>query len=229
MITINNIKNLVLLSLALISLESQAVLYQVGDRTQFNSYGSIAENYGFEDFGSGFSYPGDPWTEHGVTYGSGSNLIIGTGTFFSPVSNVFGYNGWSPVVGEVDSSPQYSMFAVDLGILGINSSITISIMTNLGIYELSGINVQNASLGLDFYGFMVDVGEYITGFDIASLLGPGSGPVIDNVTLGSAALLPQILGLSAISLPEPQLIGFYVIFILWVFGHVRRRSGKMSD
>jgi hypothetical protein len=39
------------------------------DRSEFTSQGTIAENYGFEDFtGASTYFPGDPWTTHGVTY-----------------------------------------------------------------------------------------------------------------------------------------------------------------
>ncbi len=163
-------------------------------RTAFNAQGTIDYNYGFEDFGSGFTYPGDPWTSHGVTYTSGKNLIAGPTTFYLPISNVLVYDFWSPLTANIDTSTHFNMFALDLGYIGADSQMTFTVTTNLAGYTFPGLSVPNASLSPNFYGFTAGTGEYFTGFSIASAQGIGSGPAIDNVTLGRA---------SGAQVPEP--------------------------
>ena len=43
--------------------DAYGVLVPYGVRADFESQGTILENYGFEDYPAGsFSFPGDPWT-----------------------------------------------------------------------------------------------------------------------------------------------------------------------
>ena len=164
----------------------------VGDRSTFNASGDITYNYGYEDFGTQFSFPGDPWTKDGVTYTTGANLVVGTSTGYNPVSNVFTYNNWTPVTGSIETVPEnFNMFAIDLAYLGRNDPIDVILSTNLGSYSFLDLSVPIVSSGQDFYGFILTTsGEYFTGFSISSN-GSGSAPVIDNVTLGQAILDPQ--------------------------------------
>ncbi len=161
-----------------------AAVISYGDRTAFEAAGSIVENYGFEDFGTGFTYPGDPWTAHGVTYTTGQNIIIGTGTSYNPISNVFAYDLWSPIVANISTIDPFDMFALDLSYLNDSSTITFDIFTNNNSYSYSITNPVIASQGMEFYGFTSSAGEYFTGFRLTSEQGPGSLPTIDNVTLG---------------------------------------------
>jgi len=171
----------------LISSIAEASIVQYSNRTTFNSQGTISENYGYDDFGTGFSYPSNPWTSHEVTYTTGANLIVGTNTAYTPISNVFCYDGWSPITATIDNSPMYNMFGLDLGYLGTSSGITFDVITNLGDYSFYVINAPIASRSLDFYGFILGSGEYFTGFSLTSDQGNGSAPAIDNVTLGSTS------------------------------------------
>jgi hypothetical protein len=176
---------------------SRAGITQYSNRRTFNSQGTISENYGYEDFTTmDFSYPGNPWTAHGVTYTTGDNIIVGSGTFYDPISNVFCYNGWSPITANIDINPQYNMFGLDLAYLETSSDITFDISTNLTRYSFSGINAPIASQSMDFYGFILGSGEYFTGFSLTSAL-PESAPAIDNVTLGNTGTQP---------VPEPATI-----------------------
>jgi hypothetical protein len=178
-----------------------AGVIQYSNRAAFEAQGTIAENYGYEDFGSGFSSPGDPWTAHGVTYQTGDNLIIGTATYFAPISNVFAYNFWTPITAAISQSPdQFDMFGLDLGYLGFDSAITFTVDTNLSSYVFSGITAPPANQSMDFYGFVAGAGEYFTGFSLASAGGGGSAPVIDNVTLGKAGQVPEPATLALLGL-----------------------------
>ena len=68
----------------------------------FNASGTIVFDSNFNDFGSGFSFPGDPFTRGGVTYTSDQNLVTGTGTGYDPIVNLMTNNYWSPVSGTVE-------------------------------------------------------------------------------------------------------------------------------
>jgi hypothetical protein len=183
------------LAIALSPITANAGVITFADRATFEATGTIAENYGFEDFSTNdFSFPPDPWTTHGVTYTTGDNLVVGSNTFYHPISNVFAYNGWSPVPGTIGGA--YDMFGFDLAMIGTLSPVTIQIITNVATYDYSGLLVPNASVGQDFYGFSATGGEYFTGFNVSSLIGSGSAPVLDNVTLGTTGE-----GIAAI--PEP--------------------------
>lgn len=192
------------LAAAALFITSQACagVIQYSSRTTFEAQGTVIENYGYEDFGTGvFSFPGDPWTTHGVTYQTGNNIIVGTGTFYSPISNVFTYNYWTPISASISQSPdQFDMFGFDLGYLGFDSAITLSVTTNLATYIFSGISAPIASQSLDFFGFIADAGEYFTGFGLSSAGGTGSAPVIDNVTLGQSGQVPEPATLALVGL-----------------------------
>jgi hypothetical protein len=89
----------------------------------FNAAGTIVYDSNFNDFGSGFSLPGDPFTRGGVTYTSTQNVITGNMSGYSPIVNLMTDNYWSPVTGTLDSSAQYNMFGFDLGVLARQDQI----------------------------------------------------------------------------------------------------------
>ena len=166
---------------------ANATIIQYSNRATFEAQGAIAENYGFEDWGSTgqFSFPGDPYTAHGVTYTTNNNLIAKPDSGYGPASNVFLNNYWSPLPGSISGA--YDMFGFDLGILGTNSLIDFSVTTNIGTYNFNNVTVPNVNQrpGMTFFGFIADPGETFTGFNFVSQLGSGHAPALDNVTLGN--------------------------------------------
>lgn len=165
-------------------------------RAAFEAQGTIVENYGFDDLGSGFSLMGSVWTTHGVTYQTGNNIVVGTATSYAPISNVLAYNNWSPVVASVEhNASHFNLLGFDLAYLGSESALKILVNTNLGSYTVSNITAPNANQAMNFFGFVTSPGEYFTSFQLSSANGPGSAPVIDNVTLGQAVPEPATLGL----------------------------------
>jgi hypothetical protein len=168
---------------------ANAALTTFTNRPAFTSQGTIAENYGFEDYtGQAYYFVGDPWTAHGVTYTTSQNLIMGPTYGYGNATNVFLNNHWTPLPGTINSN--YTMFGFDLGVLGGNSPLDLSITTNLSTYTFNGLVVQNVNTGMDFYGFVAGAGETFSSFTLTSQYGSGYAPALDNVTLGTAGAVP---------------------------------------
>lgn len=165
----------------------------IKDRAMFNSLGAIVYNYGFDDFGTWFSYPGPSWTKDGITYTSGQNIVVGTATGYQPLSNVMTHNYWTPVTGDVQTSPSsFDMFGFDLAYLGRKDPIDLTIYTNLATYHCYDLDLPIVSVAQDFYGFVSkSIDEHFMGYVLSSN-GGGSAPVIDNVTLGHFVWVKEV-------------------------------------
>lgn len=187
------------------SLASASVVLNT-DRTSFEALGTIAHNYGFDDWSNiGFSYPGDPYTAYGVTYTNTNNLIIGTtGTSYTTNGTpMITNNYWNPVTGTIDSGAQYTLFGFDSGWMNSDDNGTvITIFTNLTSYVFNvDLNIASNTL---FYGFVAS-GEYLTGFNINTINNNSALAGMDNVTVGHTGDLPEL------PIPEPAtmlLFGF---------------------
>ena len=146
---------------------AQASLIIYSSRAAFNAQGTIAYNSDFADFASGFTSPGDPFTRGDVTYKSGANLIIGTGTSYAPAENAIAYEYSTPLRGDIATGPNYDMFGFDLGQIN-DGTYTIKLFTSAAIYSYVGLTVMPISTGFDFYGFVSSPGEYFTGFEVSA-------------------------------------------------------------
>ena len=189
---------LMAVALAATSLAASADVIQYTDRTTFSGLGSIGFNYGFDDLdtslaatgGTGLFFTGDPWTTHGVTYNTGSNLVIGPSSGLGLTSNVFTSNSSNPgglASGTLGGS--YDLFGFDAGTILGSSTVNITINTNLGAYRFLN-QAAAAEPASSFFGFRAAAGEYFTSFLIADLAA-GTVPSIDNVTLGIASPVPE--------------------------------------
>jgi len=207
---------------AFMSAGAEAALTTYSSRSSFEAQGTIAENYGFEDWDTisgsaggipGFAFPGDPYTAHGVTYTSTQNLIVGPTSGYGPSSNVLINNFWSPISGALSG---YDMLGFDLGIVGSTSLIDFSITTNLSTYSFADVSVPNVNTGMTFFGFIAGAGETISQMTFSSHLGGGSAPALDNVTLGNTTA----------PIPEPETYAM-LIAGLGLLGLVVRRKKRL--
>lgn len=171
--------------------QANAGLIMSTSRAAFEAQGTIVYNSNFSDFGTGFTSLSNPFTRGHVTYTTGDNLVVGTGTGYSPVQNLLCYNFWTPLTGTVEtSSTTYNMFGFDAGVLGRIDPVSMTITTNLGSYTFSGQSIIAGNTGLNFRGFTTTLAtEYITGFNI-STLAAGSAVGITNVDVGHLQEVP---------------------------------------
>ncbi|WP_457571846.1 hypothetical protein [Desulfovulcanus sp.] len=185
------------------------------DRNIFESFGTISENYGFEDF-SAQEFDGEyfwnlprNWTSHGVTYYGLGNLIMcpPSGTLRLN-SNVFMSNYPTNISAFIDRFSQYTLLGMDLGYGNIDpgdyNSINLLLSTNISdsnyiFYDLA----LSRSPKMSFWGFILDdVNEFFTKVTICPQGRPTSyRTLIDNVTLGHYVDSEINSGFSAI--PEP--------------------------
>lgn len=184
------VASLLVVLLVSVAFQAQAGVVMYTDRTGFNSLGAIAYNSNFDDFGSGFSYPGTPWTRGDVTYTSTRNLIVGTGTGYAPIRNVIVNDYWTPLTGTLAGG--YDMFGFDIGWLGFASVMDVLVVTNLGSYAFNDLVVPPVSSSMTFLGYVSGSGEYITSFSISSP-GLGYAPAITDVAVGhtGAGAIPE--------------------------------------
>lgn len=182
-----------LVSSACVFGNAQANVTEYTDSTAFNALGAIAFDTAFSAGGQAFAYPGDPYAIGGVTYHSGSNVIVGTTSPYHPLVDMLAYDHWSPMTGTVD--PGYNLFGFDLAMFGAASDVTLSLATNLGSYSFDLGTPQLAGSGVEFFGFAADPGETVTDFSLSSAQGSGSAPGITNVEVGTAVPEPASLAL----------------------------------
>ena len=160
------------------------------NRSVFNTQGIIDFNSNFQDFGTSFGFPGNPFTRGDVTYKSFDNLTWGSATPYTITEPLIGNNFFIPVLGDIATKPQYDMFGFDIGTYN-PSLITITLFTNVGSYIYPGLTIANSLAGLlDFKGYIASSGEYFTGFNINAVYGMSTLPGITNVTLGHTNAVP---------------------------------------
>jgi hypothetical protein len=58
----------------LMAVQTEASLVNYSSESSFDAQGTIVYDSFFNDFGTGFGFPGNPFTRGGVTYNSTQNL-----------------------------------------------------------------------------------------------------------------------------------------------------------
>ena len=180
--------------LGVFSLPSQgfASVSTYTDQSTFNSQGVIAFDSNFNDFGTSFGFPANPFTRGGVTYTSGSNLTWGFSTVYTTTTEtLIGGNSAIPttlITGNIATG--YNMFGFNIGTYG-STPISITVDTNVSSYLYSGLTIANSQAGkLDYKGFIASSGEYFTGFKIVADNAIPNLAGITNVAVGNVSAVP---------------------------------------
>ncbi|MHC1763732.1 MAG: hypothetical protein AB9869_05410 [Verrucomicrobiia bacterium] len=170
----------------LVAVQAQASLATYGTRESFNTQGTIVYNSDFTDFGPAGYLPGDPFTRGDVTYHSTQNVTFGNETMYTTTEPLIGNVYWTPILGDIATTPKYSMFGFDIGNWK-DIPITIIVNTTLSTYTYPDLTIAPGSL--HFKGFIASPGEYFTGFNIIGSV--GNLPGITHVTLGHVTPVPE--------------------------------------
>jgi hypothetical protein len=169
---------------AVFSSGAQASVSQIGSQAAFSAAGTILQNTNWDSYGSGFSYPGSPFTVGDLTFvEGGQNLIGGTGTDYDYdlARNLFTDNSVRGTTAQVAGS--YDLLGFNAGNFYGTDSETFSITTNLGSYSfVETVNTAVSQAPLTFFGFQAGAGEHITSF---AWSGAGATGLTD-IQLGTA-------------------------------------------
>lgn len=164
----------------------------ISSRAAFLANVTITHNANFENVplnSSGYYLPGPNWTHGGITYNSTQNLVFGRPRWYGIPTLAVCNNYWSPLTASA-VAPGFSVLAFDVGLMGSVSPVTITVRTNITTYTFASLSVSGWPNGGNFFGFTAPTAnEYITSFVLTSQQGLGSGPCIDNVVLGNAAVV----------------------------------------
>lgn len=184
------------------------------DRVTFQTQGTIAINYGFEDFSStGYTAPavvdtGDgrapSWTAHGMTYRlPASGMVVGVETPEGPQTNVLGGAAADGdlLIADIDRSARYSMLGFDLGSFVTahrgDPSYTpspgayVTVVTNDGEFQRLFDNLPYAPQEMWFFGFVADEGEYLMRLDFWTGKFRQEYVALDNIMLGHVTAVPE--------------------------------------
>src|SRR5688572_5891962 len=122
-------------------------------RAEFSAAGVIAHSSDFdgEEFSEELVYlQPTPWTFNGVTYTSALNIIL-SGAAVGVQSNTISTEFGAPVTGQFAASDAFTMFGVDVTLIGDKVPVSLVVTTNLRTYAFAGLDVPVA-LGRRFLG-----------------------------------------------------------------------------
>jgi PEP-CTERM motif len=199
------------LALATYSVFASADVTTIDNRAAFNALGTIVHNSNFADFGSGFGFPGTPFTRGDVTYTSGQNLTVGAGTGYSigASQTVMSNNYWTPLNATVAGS--HNLLGFDAAVT--SGPVTITVTTNQSSYVFSGLTLGNGAPDFTFKGFQATgAGEVFTGFRI------------DTVSSG---YLPGVTNVAVGAVPEPETYAMMLAGI-GLLGLMKRRASAKN-
>jgi PKD repeat protein len=158
-------------------------------RTEFNGAGIIAHTNGFEELTGDLVYPQPtPWDTVGVTYTSSFNIVLGPAFGLGIASNSISTDFGQPITGTFAPEDAFTLFAVDLTLVGTKVPVSVVLHTNVASYTFANLDIPLAVSGTKFFGVaLVRDDEYFTGFAFSYGGSTGTGLLLDNVSVGRVA------------------------------------------
>ena len=154
-------------------------------RPEFNGAGTIDYLNAFDELSGELVYvQPTPWTTNGVTYTSDLNIVLGPGVGMGVASNAVSTEFGTPLVAELAGADGFTLFGVDVTLIGEKLPVSLVVSTNLGSYPFANLDIPLATTGRRFIGVALSrPGEYLTGFRF-TIQGPYATVLLDNVAVG---------------------------------------------
>ena len=172
------------------SLRSSAVVVtpdysMFSSRPELNGAGTIDHLDGFDELTGELVYvQPTPWTTNGVTYTSDLNIVLGLGVGMGVASNVVSTEFGAPLVAQLAAADAFTLFGVDVSLIGEKVPVSLVVSTNLGSYPFPNLDIPLATTGRRFIGVALSrPGEYLTGFRF-TIQSPNATVLLDNVAVG---------------------------------------------
>jgi hypothetical protein len=167
-----------------------AGLFDVQRSSELNGAGTIDHLDGFDDLTGELVYvQPTPWTTNGVTYTSDLNIVLGLGVGMGVASNVVSTEFGAPLVAQLAAADAFTLFGVDVSLIGEKVPVSLVVSTNLGSYPFPNLDIPLATAGRRFIGVALSrPGEYLTGFRF-TIQSPNATVLLDNVAVGHVGVV----------------------------------------
>lgn len=169
------------------------------NEADFLAEGIISESTNFDSYSNSITLPGNNFALGSVIHTNPENVIVGPDLGVGNTRSLMANSVLMQVTGEIGG--HFSLFGLRLGILSVegmidpylfktlNTSVDVSLTTNLGAYSFAVTEVPINAQGLKFLGFALDdPNEHFTGFEFTSRDYSFSGPAITDLQLGNPSV-----------------------------------------
>lgn len=136
------------------------------DQGAFLAAGTILQTIDFDSYGPDLTMLSADETFGALTLSGDPLIVVGTDSYLQPVRNVIANNEINnALVGDIGLTG-FNMLSFQIGNLdGFGEQAFVELFTNLDSYAY-GLYPGPAPENLTFYGFVVPLGEYFTGFSM---------------------------------------------------------------
>jgi PKD repeat protein len=159
-------------------------------RPELNGAGTVDYFNSFDELSGQLVYmQPTPWTTNGVTYTSALNIVLGPGVGMGVASNAVSTEFGAPLVAQLAAVDAFTLFGVDVTLIGEKVPVSLVVATNLGSYAFTNLDVPLATTGRRFIGVALSrPGEYLTGFRF-TIQTANATVLLDNVAVGHVGVV----------------------------------------
>jgi hypothetical protein len=159
-------------------------------RPELNGAGTVDYFNSFDELSGQLVYmQPTPWTTNGVTYTSALNIVLGAGVGMGVASNAVSTEFGAPLVAQLAAADAFTLFGVDVTLIGEKVPVSLVVATNLGSYAFTNLDIPLATTGRRFIGVALSrPGEYLTGFRF-TIQTANATVLLDNVAVGHVGVV----------------------------------------